>query len=523
MNYLSKLLKNEDGNFAIIAATSLGVIMFGVAAAVDINTIVSTKAKLANAVDSSVLAAASSGEDRKKDLTEVARATFDQNVAYIDGQSLKSFKLKKLPDDVIRAEAVVIHQPAFGKLLGIKKMRIEAISESMLPSVNGLDVAFVLDRTGSMAGSNISNLKTATRSFLDELSRDGSDVRVSIVPFADYVNIGLDNANESWLDLPVTNTFGGDDAQCVMEPQSASTCSNPFTNPPPACVTDTNTNTSTSGTETTTVTTTTTNNGDGTCTIRIETNVTDGASSSSSVSTTTRSDNPSGNTSAWNDISLASNGNFCTFGSDPADNSGNRVEECSINQVIGDWYGCVGSRAGALNIKAGYSGDKIPPALGRTCGQPLLSLSNDFNAAKDSIESLTASGSTYIPAGLMWGWRSLDPQEPLNVTSSEDRTKLIVLMTDGQNTISQSGLFHTGRDGSAANTLTSSLCEEIKKDDLQIATISYSTGSRDSATTQMLKSCASNSSLYFEPSSADGLKEAFANAVNSTQGVRLVN
>jgi len=75
-----------------------------------------------------------------------------------------------------------------------------------------------------------------------------------------------------------------------------------------------------------------------------------------------------------------------------------------------------------------------------------------------------------------------------------------------------------------ANALTDELCTEIKKTDIKIATVSYSKGSRDSATTQLLKNCASSSELYFEPKNAKTLlTKAFEDAIKSAEFVRLVN
>ena len=533
-NMLATKLKNfkndTQGNIAVVSAIGLSAILLCVGAASDYNYAVNLKSKLSSSVDIAVLSAVVSGgnsskELSKKELRRIARQSFNENYQYAPGQTLKSFKLTKSPQDIVRVEATVTHEPFFAKILGKKTIDISVAAESLLPSLNAFDIALVLDRTGSMAGTNLTNLKTAATDFLNDMDDGNNDVKVSVVPFAQYVNIGLNYANQSWLDLP-RNSAGGDDVTCNMEYTSNSSCFNPYGPPPPSSCQDGQTTTfEDDGTTQTTTTTTITNNGNGTCTTRVEKESVSGNSRSSSTSSRTASISGPSASSTWSNVSYASNGNYCVYAPDPADVSNNQVEECAVNNTIGNWYGCVGSRLSPNNIEAAYNRNKIPPVMEITCGQAMQPLTDDIGAAKDTIRGLTASGGTYLPSGLMWGWRNLDPARPLKITGQgkKDRQKLMIFMTDGQNTLSQSGLHHTARDYAAANDVTESLCEKIKESDIKIATVSYSRGTRNSATTDLLKKCASSDSLYFEAKDANSLKDAFTNAVNNSRVVRLVN
>ena len=58
-----------------------------------------------------------------------------------------------------------------------------------------------------------------------------------------------------------------------------------------------------------------------------------------------------------------------------------------------------------------------------------------------AVATLQASGETYIPAGLAWGFNALSKATPLTEAGKYDRSgpnikprKVLVLMTDGQNT-----------------------------------------------------------------------------------------
>ena len=57
-----------------------------------------------------------------------------------------------------------------------------------------------------------------------------------------------------------------------------------------------------------------------------------------------------------------------------------------------------------------------------------------------AIDALVAKGNTVIPAGLLWGWRVLSSTEPFTegaAYSDEKWVKAIVLLTDGENDVSQ--------------------------------------------------------------------------------------
>ena len=518
---LRRLSGDNNGNIAVTTAIASSAILLCVGAAVDLTNNGNIQSKLSNSVDIAVIAAATSEQVKKKDLKKQARASFDENYDYSRGQSLKSFVVTKPAKDRVRVEAVLTYEPYFGKLFGKPKRDMIVSAESLLQQSNSLDVALVLDRTGSMAGTNLSNLKAATEDFLDDIEAKNADVRVSVIPFSDYVNIGLNYASEEWLDLP-TNNSSGADVECSMENVSNSTCPNPY-NPPQNCQVGSTTETTNDGTTERTTTRTVVENNDGSCTTTTRVEERTANSSSTSMSSTTTSGSSSQVSSNWSNVSQTNNGNYCTFSSDPDESSGSLIEECSVTNIVGNWYGCVGSRSGTSNLVADFNGRKIPPAMEMTCGQPITPLTTDMDAVRDKIDSLTASGMTYMPAGLMWGWRSLEPAAPLVNTSSGDRQKLIILMTDGANTVSQSGLFHTGQDWRAANTQTENLCEKVKAANVSIATVSYSRGARDSKTTKLLQECASGSELYFEARNAQTLKKAFEDALKSSENIRLVN
>jgi Flp pilus assembly protein TadG len=89
-------------------------------------------------------------------------------------------------------------------LVGIPMMDIGGVSAVNL-GMQGLEVALVLDNTGSMAGTKITELKIAAKnliSILEAGKADYSDLRFALVPFSQYVNVDPANLNAQWVNPP---------------------------------------------------------------------------------------------------------------------------------------------------------------------------------------------------------------------------------------------------------------------------------------------------------------------------------
>ena len=76
------------------------------------------------------------------------------------------------------------------------------------------------------------------------------------------------------------------------------------------------------------------------------------------------------------------------------------------------------------------------PSYGCTT-KPILAMTDSKSAVTNAISNLAANGGTDIPEGLAWGWRVLSPGAPFTegrAKDEPDNLKVIVLMTDGDNT-----------------------------------------------------------------------------------------
>jgi hypothetical protein len=159
-----------------------------------------------------------------------------------------------------------------------------------------------------------------------------------------------------------------------------------------------------------------------------------------------------------------------------------------------------------------------------SCGEEIQELTSDMTAVRSKIDSLTAYGKTYLPSDLMWGWRAVHPEQPLIEASSvakQDKTTVLIFMTDGANTRSQNGEYHNGRDIDDANDLSKELCDGINADSIDIYTVAYDFDAAD--TLLMLEKCATKKSMFYKADDSDSLIAAFKEIGENLFSLRLSN
>jgi len=221
----------------------------------------------------------------------------------------------------------------------------------------------------------------------------------------------------------------------------------------------------------------------------------------------------------------------CTYTSTP---TGNTI--CPPPNVL-NWNGCAGSRDAPHNIMPEASAtNPIGGAMNEWCGQELLPLTTNMASVRTKISNLTTTGSTHIPSGLLWGWRTLSPTTPFTeVTSApENSTRAIVLMTDGANTMAQRSrydspeeLYHreySPSDVSAdkhAIERIENICEGIKDDNIKVFTVAYKLPAGSTTTSTALKDCASSPAYAFKAKNSKQLKRTFENIAQNLMVVRL--
>ena len=190
-----------------------------------------------------------------------------------------------------------------------------------------------------------------------------------------------------------------------------------------------------------------------------------------------------------------------------------QTQTCTNNNPVHHtWNGCVGSRKPVvdLNVTASFS-TPIPGLIDTWCNAPLVRLTMDTSAIKAQVDGLWANGETYIAAGLMWGWRVLTPLPPfadgVGASTNPPTRKIMVLMTDGENTKSQIDTNHEGGDTVASDAAMASLCTSIKADNIDLYMIAFTV--TNATTKARLQACASDVGHFYDAADGPALQHAF--------------
>jgi Flp pilus assembly protein TadG len=190
------------------------------------------------------------------------------------------------------------------------------------------------------------------------------------------------------------------------------------------------------------------------------------------------------------------------------------------------WDGCVGSRNYPANTEdSDYTTNRIPAIDGDVCGERIFPLSADEGDMLDAIANMTGDGWTYIPSGLVWGWRALSDHAPFSEgISKEDLEerggiKVLILLTDGENTKAPTYPEHDSDDRTLADQLTTTLCDNVKDDGIVLYTIAFDV--TDANIRTLLEQCGTTPGHYFEPDSASELADAFEKIATSLRNLSL--
>lgn len=192
-----------------------------------------------------------------------------------------------------------------------------------------------------------------------------------------------------------------------------------------------------------------------------------------------------------------------------------------------NWTGCIADRDKDTNLNYDVNdttpvsttdNTKFPRTVG--CGSlatvmPLnynwgTTSSNDPNTLHGKINQMQAVGNTNVTIGLVWAWHLLSPTAMFTegvAYGTPNLQKYIILLTDGENTENR-----FSNSQSAIDARTTAACNNIKalKDAngnpyIKIYTIRVIDGNAN-----LLKSCATNESMYYDVQNAAQLSSVFS-------------
>ncbi|MCF6303242.1 MAG: pilus assembly protein, partial [Devosiaceae bacterium] len=387
---IRRFRSDERGVFAVIFGVLAIVLVVSSGGVVDFVGVQNARSMAQPALDSATLSLHSEIDDlNETQIGELAESLINDRLDALGLSASVETVSINTEEGTLFIEARFAYTTAFLSLIGIDTINSRIHSEVTSKSLN-IEVALVLDSTASMGGPKLAALKSSARALVDELMPEESnpDISIALVPFNRYVNIGRSNRSEPGLDIEADYTWT----------PAGERCWNTYPNDTRRC-------------------------------------------DRRRVSYACTRDGVPSTCTRWQYYN-------CTG------SRGDPVRVCRPQYTRNfRWYGCMGSRhlAPFDTVDTNYATDPVPGIIRHwnTCRvTPMTELTHTRADLRTAITAMRARDNTYIPTGLMWGWRLLSPQTPFTAEPYNDENKkVIVLMTDGMNTISPN-LAWTASEGS---------------------------------------------------------------------------
>lgn len=470
--FLRRFIGALGGNIAMISAICAAPLALAVGVAVDLAHQNAVRDQVQDSLDAAILAAATSTAETEADVEQVIQDYLNAHLASIDledGYDLDVQIDERRIDAALDGETPTF----FAAVVGKRRLPIVASAAAVRGGGEVIELVLVVDNTWSMSASagpsltRLMALRQAARALVDGIMVDDAEVRVGLVPYADYVNVGSANRGASWLNVP----------------------SDYSTTSPRTCQILTTRRVCTGGVR-------------GTRNILV-----DGVSTPQSywvVPQTCRDES----VTPYESCSGGSTSLYRWHGCVGSRSSGmlRRSDQAPTVRY------------------PGYLG------VNQACLNPIIPLTDNRPAITGGIDSLIINiggyrPETFIPSGLIWGLNVLSPEAPFTEGApyGDGVRKIIVLMTDGANTLqyrASDGRHVSAPNSSSADADARAICNYAKEQGIQIYTVGLAVPS--GAPRDLMRDCASSEANAFDASDAAELVEAFERIARSINAVRLI-
>ena len=198
------LAADERGVVAVIFAITFCAVFLTVAVAIDYARTATEYLRVQNAVDSAALAASHrlGLPDQDTQGPADANAYFKANTAKHRLSACSTAWCSTADKGEVQAKAHGNMLTSLLKAVGIKQIGFNN-QATVRKGKGSVEVALVLDNSGSMGGQPIADLRTAAQNLVSVLftGYEGTDkVKVGVVPFAAAVNVGPIYKTAAWMD-----------------------------------------------------------------------------------------------------------------------------------------------------------------------------------------------------------------------------------------------------------------------------------------------------------------------------------
>lgn len=460
---LRRAREDRSGAVALIFALALLPVVAMGGAAVDYSRAQTVATVLQSALDAAAIAAANKGPELSEgEIEALARRTIEQRLGDASRAVLTDVRAVRR-DETISLSGNARVATAFMRVVGIGEMTVSREAWSAYGTQH-IDIALVLDNTGSMGGAKIRELKRAlcgdascgnpstTSGFVGimrEAARRPERVRVGLVPFETSVRMPLSV-----------------EQAVASAPQTSATFPSP--------------------------------GGGGYCT--------GGARSDSATRV------------GWfrfadRDRNTVGGDRGCK-GSRPTPTTWGG---CVWDRDQRDDLDVTDADLVATDVRTLHPAvDCRVESLARI--MPLADIWTDNRTIVEAMSTMEPSGNTNVTIGVAWGRALLTGAEPFTEAASlpagvrpQDVLRYMIVLTDGDNTENKA---RQGRG--AMDERTRDACEEAKEAGITVITVRVIAGNRN-----LLRDCASAPDLYYEVNQASQLTAAFREIAERIGSVRL--
>ncbi len=404
-----------------------------------------------------------------------ANAAFKANFTGRFGSTIQSLNVTKLSDR-FKVDATALVNYTIMPVLGPSSGIVGATSTSGW-AINKIEIALVLDNTGSMGSANKmlelkkalcgnpacsdTNPKAGFVATMKKAAIDTDQIRISLVPFDTTVRVPLNIQNAVASGAPQAGAFTyGGQGYCSGNPTSARRVSWTLAGVP-------------------------------------------------SISWFRFADRDK-NTTDYDPITGAWIGKAC---------------DMAFRPTQANWLGCIWDRDQDMNRDTGPVGvstaiETLYPAVACRSNKlarmaPLVDVRTSTPALINSLATMQPSGNTNLTIGVNWGTNMLMQGLPMStaVAPTANLDKFMILLTDGTNTENR----QTG-NAAAIDARARLACASAKAQKIKIYAIRVIDGNKS-----LLEECASGPGFYFDVSDATKIDAVFKEIASRIGAIRLTS
>lgn len=503
-----RFVRDGSGNFAATFGVALLPMLMLGGMGIDYGVNVAARTQAQNAVDATSLTLAKL-KTNVSDNDLQTKAEGQVKALLADRRIVDPVVTATRNGDEIKVSLAATTPTSLTSVMGYRSLPLHVESTTRRGSGN-LEIALVLDNTGSMEGAKLANLKAAATDLVNSMFAEvdpakPNSLKMAVVPFSMTVNIGSAYAGSSFMDVDAKSSVH---KEIFADKSSAA---NRFTllskmnrtwggcvesRPAPYDVQDTAPSIASPDT------------------LFVPFFAPDESDNDDNAVNDYMNDYPSFTWSTSND---------------------NRTRQGQI-----DKYGKNKFKVGTTDRQGG-TGYLYGPNSGCEL-TPLTRLTTGKSTLLDAISAMKIKGDTNIALGLAWGWHAVSPGAPFadGVAYTDTKTrKYVVLMTDGANSsaysYSSNQSYYSGigfiwgnrigttssdkaRRTAAMDARTEQVCTNMKNAGIQVFTVRVEV---DEGTSDLLRNCASSPSMFYDVKNSSNLTAVFRSIGSAISELRI--